>query len=117
MILGKQCAGCHVDKPLEDFYPHPSGRMGFTSQCKTCMAATAAAWRKANPERASRNAQSAHQRQMSQLHDTYVRRTIVQGTGLSRSAIPQHLVDLKREQLAISRLARELKQTINQLEN
>lgn len=57
------------------------------------------------------------QLQTSELADCYVRNLIARGD-VPANSIPQSLVELKREQIRLHRLARELKQEINhQLEN
>lgn len=32
----KSCSTCGTDKPLTDYYKHPTGKDGYTATCKSC---------------------------------------------------------------------------------
>lgn len=68
------------------------------------------AWAKANPEK--RRAQG--RRRVQNLAANYVRQCITGRSEISSDAIPPELIDLKRDQLAIKRMARELKKAATQ---
>lgn len=69
------------------------------------------AWRKANPEKVK-----AYEKKGSDnLVDWYLKIILVSQTGLAAADMPPALVELKREQLQIRRMARELKNSIKQL--
>lgn len=44
----KKCRGCGVEKPLHDYYKHPSTPDGFASKCKECAKAIVRAARSKN---------------------------------------------------------------------
>lgn len=46
----KVCAGCHVDKPLDDFTFHKVGKYGRNARCRECTRAENKASRDADPE-------------------------------------------------------------------
>lgn len=71
------------------------------------------AWVKANPDK--RRAQM--RRRVENLQPHYVRELIAKKTSLRTGDIPLELVALKREQLAIKRMARELKKAATQPTN
>lgn len=35
--VSKTCTKCEVEKPLDEFYRHPRGRLGRQSRCKACV--------------------------------------------------------------------------------
>lgn len=55
-------------------------------------------------------------RHVQELSDRYVLERIVQYTSLKHADVPRELIHIKREQLILRRLARELKQVINEKE-
>ena len=68
-------------------------------------------WCKTNPEAAKTYAKNSR----DNLVDGYVKTKLAQRSGLAPADIPPALVELKREQLQIKRMARELKNSIKQL--
>lgn len=49
----KTCRKCGVDKPVSDFNKRERNRDGLDTRCRECGRIASAAWRVANPERAS----------------------------------------------------------------
>lgn len=104
----RSCTCCHVSKPLTDFgHGHRN--------CKACV-------RRFNPRRGKRATTAAnrrkakvawHARQREALSPSYVAKVM----GIPPDAIPQDLLALKREQLRLQRLAKEMQQAATQEEN
>lgn len=63
----------------------------------------------------SENREATRRRKASErndLRDSYVKRVLMENRPTSRLEIPQDLIDLKREQLSLLRLSRQLKQEL-----
>ena len=72
------------------------------------LAAARTAWGEANPTRRK----ELQRRAAEQLTDRYVRRVIAGANAAVYAALPAELITLKREQLLLLRLARELKREL-----
>lgn len=48
----KTCSKCKVERPLDEFYARKGVRDGKASICGKCLTKAAAAWNKANPDKA-----------------------------------------------------------------
>ena len=127
----KKCSKCGEVKGLAEFGKHSITRSGLRDRCKVCNREYAASWRKENPKKAAKKDaewarnnrdkrvvictkyREANRSQISQsekarknkISDGYAAQLI----GLRISIAPPELLALKREQLAIKRMARELK--------
>lgn len=136
----KTCTKCGVCKPVGEFHVHRGEKDGLQAHCKPCRAAFQTAyyvrnlekmrarkadWNAKNPEKGRawkteniekvRTARAAREtRDVADLADRYVLNKLARGSGLPHSAFNDPaLIDLKREQLTLQRLARELKQQLN----
>lgn len=70
-----------------------------------------AEWRAANPERWKESNKRLHKLWSDNLARSYVLSQLLRGDGsLEDSKVPEELIELKREQLRLHRLAKELKQ-------
>jgi hypothetical protein len=70
-------------------------------------------WRAENQERFREVCRAAAIRRAAELRDCYVSRLVVGRYGCA-SNLPPELIELKREQLRLHRLANQLKQAINE---
>jgi hypothetical protein len=133
----KMCKKCGECKPLDQFYRHESGRDGYRNHCKTCVCSRVSLYAKGNPrvleaKRAYRTSKpeqikalmrAAYLRRKQDykdasrkwqaknraaLGDAYLRAILAATTGVSRLSVSHELVELKREQLTLHRLAKEL---------
>lgn len=138
----KKCSRCKESKSLESFHRSKTGTFGRCAYCKECSSsysrarfpevyaitreatiARAVAWQKANPDRyrarltrwqeenrdhlrAAKLANS--KRYVDDLYPGYVASCI----GMPVSLVPTDLMDAKREQLHLRRLANQLRQEI-----
>lgn len=124
--LPKPCKKCGLVLPPEAFNlalatkSLPGARK---SECKKCQYAAHKQWAAENPEKVSalkgRYAESDRKRnreysrkQVDELTDRYVTSTLRMD-----QKPPQPLIDIKREQLSLQRLTKELKQALEELEN
>lgn len=64
-LAAKACTKCGEVKPLEQFSPHATGKLGRRPWCKPCNAAQARRWARVNRERAT------ERRRVSQLPRQY----------------------------------------------
>jgi phage gp36-like protein len=144
----KTCSKCGETKVLDAFYRSKTGVSGRHSYCKACgiayakerwptvyaknkdqMLARAAEWQRANPDRykkrlgewVAKNREHVREAKkqstkkgVDELIDGYVAGCI----GLPLSQIPRNVLEMKREQLSLQRLTKQLKQELtNQLES
>ncbi len=130
-ITGKRCAKCGEWKGFDAFYTDRRARDGKQSHCGACKAKASAEYKKKNPEVAKRHANAWNAanpekrraiarkfaqkcnkaRKASERHflaDSYVRRVMK----VRANEASQELINLKREQLSLHRLLRDLKQAI-----
>jgi len=56
----KTCPKCGQTKPHSEWGKNKSKKDGLSSECKSCHAASSAAWRKANPEEQKRRSRQQH---------------------------------------------------------
>ena len=132
----KKCVRCEQTKPLDDFYlrKRSSGISVPHSYCKKCAICLTREWQKENPGRRNVEAKRAYQRDwhkteygrehkrgkqkkaIERLSNAYVRGLI---KGRNRLlVVTKEMIVMKREQLILQRLTKELKrEIINQLEN
>lgn len=125
---GKVCSGCAAYKPLAAF-SKGSGRYGCSSRCRECdsvvrtqsyhanRAAELASdllRRKGNPERYAKRMRSAAARRRATLDKGYIVTQLTAGTRLRTEHIPDELIDLKRQQLELRRLAASMRRVLKQ---
>lgn len=67
----KTCRKCGKEKPLDQFYNHPSSTDGKQSRCKLCTKEGATQWRKDNPERFKEISRACYVRQHPEAHARY----------------------------------------------
>ena len=129
----KKCTKCGEEKSLTEFRKYVKGR-SYNNFCKACLASRAKTWRENNKEKVSalRKVSRAKNREKncavsmawykdnsereiakkkektSGLHGGYV----AQRLGLPLAECTPELIELKREQLRIYRLTKQLKQEI-----
>lgn len=48
------CKACHVEKPLDEFYPEKKNRSGYRGTCKPCVYKKIAEWQKRNRDKTAR---------------------------------------------------------------
>ena len=132
----KKCSKCGEVKSLGEFYKDSSRPDGHSFWCRPCKCAQVKSWRELNytkhientkkwamknPEKRLAMARDRYTKDPSkalnrtrqrtiQLADSYVSNTM----GCKVSEVPPALIALKREQLAIKRMARELKKAATQ---
>jgi hypothetical protein len=114
----KTCADCGTPIPLED------NINGKRIRCKPCAkqlrTERANKYMKAHPEKRSRPVEAQKlsaerlkalraQYSSEDLSDAYIKHLIVQGTKISKRAVPKSLIELKRAQLQIARKLKEQK--------
>jgi len=66
-------------------------------------------WRKNNPEKVKIITQNV----IKNMAGTYIRKILCEGSGLKHRDIPDSLIELKRAQMKVRRLCRELKTSAN----
>lgn len=64
----KICRLCEVEKPLSEFYKHPTGKFGVKSKCKSCYNAAQKEYYSENKE-----ARTAYQRKWNKAHPEHFR--------------------------------------------
>lgn len=120
----KKCSKCGEVKGLDEFHRFKHGKDGRKPRCKLCNTADANAYAAANKKRSTQKKMDWYRRQpetyrkaretasnrrrSSLMPDSYIA-TCVARQSMSASDVPPELIALKREQLAIKRMARELK--------
>ncbi len=136
----KTCRRCFEAKPLARFCRDSTKPDGLRRVCKECDYQSHKEWRHSNPDKYA--AQSIARREGGGINrwtdwrrlnrDGYLKAKRLQGKrlsealtdgvvrarlkaqGFSRQAIETHLIQLKREQLTMRRMARQLKKAINE---
>lgn len=120
----KKCTKCGKHKPLDAYYADRRNKDGRVSECKDCFAARSRGvyekrknqyversmkWRADNRERYLQGVRRQTVRQVSSLSDKYVVACLRQ-CGINVRQIPSALMEVKREQLRLHRLAKEMQQ-------
>lgn len=110
----KICGRCKLELSLEEFY-FRADRGCLASKCKSCFSDVQRSY-KARPEikarqRANRAAwqRSEASAGRSSISDIYVKKLLTAKTPLKSADIPDSLVQLKRVQIAITRLLKDEK--------
>lgn len=131
---GKACVACKAVKPLFDFCSQPDRIDGKRSRCKACeqpwrkamaseryrvkkdeLRAKAREWEKANRTRTNERVRQARRLERQELADSYVKRLLSDRSEVIKPALlPPALVDLKREQLLLARLAKQMQQALTE---
>lgn len=122
----KSCRLCGAELPLSEFWRSPRNAGGFSTSCKPCSKMQHASWVERNKDKVRALARKHYERTPSEkrnkyarsvqalcrerLSDSYVKKAIVQGSSLRYSDVTPEMVELKRQQLLINRLARKLKE-------
>lgn len=116
-----QCTKCGHDKPATEYHKNAARSTGLAAWCKACCAdnmrkqyekkrderiAYATERNRANPNR-SEIARRHSKRTIDELHDSYVRRKIMQTSRIPYKEIPQGLVDVVRELTKLKRAINE----------
>lgn len=65
-------------------------------------------WRLNNPQRVAANRKRQKQKERKELKNQYIKKLLVKGTRLSQSHVPMSLIEVKREQLKIMNLLKEM---------
>lgn len=124
----KKCSKCGEVKLLGEFYKKKMGKYGRSSYCSKCASIINKKWyyinisgevlpearrtkgidaskryKKENPEKVK----ECRKREKINLSNSYVKRCITRRSGPLYSNIPKNLIDLKREQLKLTRLIKE----------
>lgn len=131
----KTCTKCGETKGLGEFYRDLAKTNGLSSRCRQCCKKQSVSWQRANPQRAREIGREAdkkwarrhpekvrdksrrrqHRRDISPISDRYVTRLLF---GTTTVQAPPTLINLKREQIRLHRLVRQLEQaTTEQQEN
>lgn len=129
---GKVCTKCGIKKPLGDFKKDKRKFSGRRSACIVCEAewrqklarerylrlrdellAKAATWRALNQRIITNQVREKRQSERNDLHDNYVKRLLIDRTQrLKAKDIPEQLIELKRDQLLLKRLTRQMQEAI-----
>jgi hypothetical protein len=127
----KTCSKCGDSKLIADFPKQVRGIHGVSGVCKACTAARYKRWITENPrppqdrreywaahaEQSRRKVRECNARARDELRDRYVIDVLSQG-GYPRHLVTPEMIELKREQISLLRLTKQLKQELtNQLEN
>lgn len=126
----KACTKCGAEFPLSEFWRSPRNAGGYATACKSCSKVQHASWVGKNKDRVRCLARKHYERTPAvqrnklarkssaicreRLSDSYVKKAIVQGSSLRYSDVTPEMVELKRQQLLIRRLARQLKEKANE---
>jgi hypothetical protein len=134
MRFGRECTRCKTLKPLSSFKRDPNKRAGRDTRCKDCLKPDAKAsqalryqkhreairernerWNKlhADQVRATRMLNRAEGRKL--LSDPYLVNLLTQRCDLPRSAIPPKLIAIKREDLLVKRLRKEINAVVEEI--
>jgi 3-oxoacyl-[acyl-carrier-protein] synthase III len=112
----KACTKCLEVKPLSDFYKDKSKKDGFRAGCKKCVYQQNTEWRKENPEfirKANKKQRKKYnewnKKAIEMLSDRYIKE-ILKDRGFTKEQITPELIAMKREQLELKRLSKQLKQ-------
>jgi len=118
----KTCSKCRVPKPLVDFYVDKSKLDGHQYACKECRRIRSHRKRSAGEEvhrkswlllpKTTEQNRKKRRRRTLKLADWYIRKKL-RDAGFTAPICPG-LIDLKREQLILRRLAKQLKQAITE---
>lgn len=65
-------------------------------------------WRNKNRRRFNENNRKNLKAQRDRMNDTYIKRTLYQGTSLKSADIPEALIEAKREQIKLKRLIKDM---------
>lgn len=137
----KACKTCGETKPLDEFWKRSDRAGGYFLNCKPCqkaiyalqpkkakqaarvahkkatfdaVAADKAAKARYRESSKGREAQARErQRAVEAVSDRYVRRLLAAQLGVSYGQAPDELVQLKRDEIALRRMARLLKEASN----
>lgn len=131
--LVKQCRECGATKTIDRFHSSKANKDGRRTMCIQCMSAANKRWRHANPERVRKMAREWRakniekerarwkpmqkdkrrqnsKRQRDNLCSHYIRSRLVAGTKITRAQLKPELIEMKREELRLRRLAKTLRQ-------
>jgi len=125
-LHGKACGCCGVVRPLENFEPRSGWRLdGRGSKCSDCRNAkkrrryardpsSSIARRRAYSQAHADELRMKWLQRSADLADSYIVKRLTDGSpGLRAKNIPRSLIELKREQLRLRRLAKEFKQAVS----
>lgn len=121
----KACSRCGVVKPLEAFSKATGYVFGVKARCKDCEREH---MRKYNASAAGREVQKRRVRaprtpeyfskqsksRSRRLTNDYIKIALTKQLSIRYSEVPNHLIEIKREQLIMRRLARQLKKASNE---
>lgn len=126
----KVCTRCGEAKLLTEFYADTRYVGGYVHTCKPCYARRHAAWVSKNkdrvralskkhydrtpPELRNQAARAYAEKDRLTLSDSYVKKALVQGSALKWRDVTPEMVEMKRHQLFLNRLARKLKKAANE---
>lgn len=126
----KKCSKCGEVKPLSEFHRFKHSKDGHKPKCKPCNTAEANKyasnhkeecsskkmdWYKKKPiEYRKDRERRSNERRGRILPDSYIANCVAR-KDFPPSTVSLELINLKREQLQIYRLAKELKKTINEV--
>jgi len=115
------CTKCKQEKPTSEYHNHSKRKTGLAAWCKTCCSknmrtqyeknreeiiAYTSKFNKLNPNRRA-IARRHSQKTIDELHDTYLRRKIMQTSHIPYAQIPQELIDVQRELTKLKRMINE----------
>lgn len=116
----KTCTACRVPKPYSQFHVNRRSPDGRFSHCKACCTVRSKAKYRAakasrlpgtvngqSPESRQRTVQTYNDSIVEELGDAYLRRKLVQATGVPSDEIPQAAIEAKRAQILVEREAQE----------
>lgn len=122
----KRCRECGESKPLDAFYRDSTRCGGLRSACKQCLCERAVQWNLANPEKAREGQRRANtsergmarrrhldRQRVDMLSDGYIATSL----GVRLAQIPVELIELQRASLKLKRAHRELKKTLENLDD
>lgn len=128
---GKTCTQCKQVRPATEFKRDTKGDHldGLRSECTHCTKAYMRRRYAINPAARAKQKESAQEwrlrndylpnlrlkrsRDRAELTEAYLKKLLTDRSELKVADLPKALLDLKREQLAVARLKREVKQAIN----
>lgn len=84
LVTSRTCNKCHLDFPLSQFYPHPKGRDGRRTACKSCCNAYCREWKRRNVDKVAHARRQAvwRGRNFRSVKDTKLRASY--GIGLTQ---------------------------------
>ena len=127
--MKKRCSKCGKEKELEEFVKHRKCKDGRAGVCKECaneygrkwaennsnnIKAHKKRWKENNPDQDKLRIKKSYLKRNRQLVDSVIKTYLQNQFKIKRSEITSKIVEIKRQQIMMWRLIKQLKRAANE---